>query len=520
MHRYYNRILLSFLAAYYIVTLIACNEEVPPDPLEEEAVYVTATTEGQADLLKNQQRDYTSYEEEDPTPWVFLEADEALLQSLEVNLDADMADEQVLVLKRKDEPDSPISLVVVDYDPVLNIYKRSWNYTTLATNSRTFSLSLSDVIGDHKLELVCLGSDTEGRQTLSILWRSRGSEGPELVYSPVCEIAVSGNIEIIEEERGEAYQSGMKDGESFTIVTREHASDSENILDIVESTYFWDFKERRFIKMQEEFIPGDRIEEDRLAALFSGSDEGFLEFLKGPWYLSANDPASVSGTILFFEPERKRMILYTGNVQEIYSWKAFTRSLKNSIFLQGSNELLPYITNEVYMRVRGMDSISVTIRDIDSHTRIKTTNDVWSGNYIRLSNSSWQQIVEGKRRQAADADHVSFDLVGRYTADDGSRIVFSKPSFSYYGKDTSFSGVYSLYSAGGHDYLELRIFAESEVPIDKRLYRLEFSETPGMTEILRTITLTPGRMSAEGFVLSGDRTERYEQIETVDPDQS
>ena len=348
------------VAIAILFSLTSCSEKEEAYPaVPEDPVFVTASTEDGAGGTMYNRKEVMPAAGEESKPWVFLEPEEILLRSMEVNLDIDVSDEQILILKHKSETDAPIIIAIVDFDPVLNVYKRTWQHSTPATNIRAFSLSLSDIIGDHKLELVCFGSDADGNQTLSVFWRQRSSEGPELFYEPVCEISVSGSIEIIEKQRSDAYEAGMKDGESFTIVTREHSGESDNILDIIESTYFWDFKNRRYVKIQEEFIPGDRIEEDRLTSLFKGSDEDFLDFFDGAWYLSGTrGETDGNETILFFETDKKRMVLYSGNVQEIYRWDGITRSLKNSLFFQGSNELMSYITNEVYIRIQSMDTLS------------------------------------------------------------------------------------------------------------------------------------------------------------------
>ena len=57
------------------------------------------------------------------------------------------------------------------------------------------------------------------------------------------------------------------------------------------------------------------------------------------------------------------------------------------------------------------------------------------------------------------------------------------------------------------------------VPVKKLVYRLEYSEKMGVTEIIRTIKLIPGRMSADGFVMSGDGPLRYEQIESLETEE-
>ncbi|MBN2049577.1 MAG: pallilysin-related adhesin, partial [Spirochaetales bacterium] len=456
--------------------------------------------------------------EDSSKPWVFLEPEEVLIQNLEMNLDLDVADEQILVLKHRDEVESPLSLVVVDFDPVINMYKRTWAYSTKATNVRTFSLSLSDVIGDHKLEIVCFGTDSEDRQTLSILWRSRSTEGPELVYTAVCEIVVAGSIEIVEQPRSEAYEAGMKDGESYTIVTREHTKDSGNILDIYKSTYFWDFKSRGYIKMQEEFIPGEKIAEARFSSLLQKEGEDFLHYFDGPWYnISSDTSGKEEETVLFFETAQNRLLLYTGNIQEIYRWEDITRSLKNRIFFQGMNELMPYVTNEVYIVMQSMDSISVTLRDIDSHSRIKTNNDIWTGDYVRLTDSSWRQLASNPGSNAQKSSVPQVDVIGQYVADDGSRLIFNKPHFSMFRNEVSEKGLFSLYTRG-YDFMELRFLDNSNVPVRSELYRFEYQETKGLTEIVRTMILTPGRMTADGFSLSGEAPRRFEQIETLESD--
>ena len=180
---------------------------------------------------------------------------------------------------------------------------------------------------------------------------------------------------------------------------------------------------------------------------------------------------------------------------------------------------MSYITNEVYIRIQSMDAISVTLRDIDSQTRIKTTNENWSGTYVRLSESSLDQIAARHNGIHTDVPAGPADLIGQYIADDGSRIIFNKPFFTRYaGQDTE-TGSFSIYTSGNSAYLEFRVFDESRVPVKKHVYRLEYSEKTGVTEIIRTINLIPGRMSADGFVMSGDIPFRYEQIESLESEE-
>ena len=73
-------------------------------------------------------------------------------------------EKQVIAVKRLADVGSPVRLIVVDADPSRGTYYfPSWETDTSATDTRVFSLSARDIIGDHSLQIVANGMDEAGR---------------------------------------------------------------------------------------------------------------------------------------------------------------------------------------------------------------------------------------------------------------------------------------------------------------------------------------------------------------------
>ena len=99
----------------------------------------------------------TVFETIELTPKVPLDEREKLIKVINTNLDLDTNDEQILVLRQKEDPQGVLKIAVIDYDPVRTTYSRTWESLTNATNLRLLEISLTDVVGDHNLEIVCRG---------------------------------------------------------------------------------------------------------------------------------------------------------------------------------------------------------------------------------------------------------------------------------------------------------------------------------------------------------------------------
>jgi hypothetical protein len=117
-----------------------------------------------------------------------IDLDEGILfiSALDVNLDLDEPEEQVLAVKRADDPEDRVRLLVADFDTLRSTYRVVWEGATRATNVRTFAVYTLDLIGDHQDEIIAMGTDNEGRQTMNVYRRRQGGRHYPLLQRDLC----------------------------------------------------------------------------------------------------------------------------------------------------------------------------------------------------------------------------------------------------------------------------------------------------------------------------------------------
>ena len=455
-----------------------------------------------------------SYDSSAQKPVVPLNTNEVLINTINLNLDLDSSDEQIIVIKKRDNPEGNISIIAADYDNVKSAYTRSWSSETGASNIRSFVVYLEDIIGDHNNEIVCSGRDSSGRSTLDIFWKSNTGGNSLLNYQTVFSVAEKGTIEIIQQERSRAYQQGLKDGVSYTIaVTREETAGGDAI-DLIRSDYFWDFPLKRYVKLTEEKIENTEIRERRLAEILGGDEGSFYNFIKGPWHTAAAG-SSDEDLIIFFDPASKSSTFYTEDVQENYSWVNSYKVLSNLLYIRGRNEIINYIENEIYIRINSVDEITVTVKDIDNQTRVKKPNDIWTRKYRRLADSELDDTIK-TIESAARTSPLPF-LSGQYMSDSGDIIEFYGSDFFMKTSLEQIAGGFAVYSAD-IDIIDFKITDKAGLVTGTRTFALDFTEEVTERFIERTLILTPGKLSIYGFRPSDTEFYRFVQIETLEID--
>jgi len=491
-------------------SLLACLkpvEEYKPPEMVKEIVPGSKETSAAQDAYE-----LKSFNPDSQKPVIKLEADEVLLNTINLNLDLDSSEEQIIVLKDRENPEGKITIAVADYDNVKNSYIRTWQSSTGASNIRSFIVYLDDLIGDHNNEIVCSGRDADGNSTLNVFWKNNSSGNSLLSYISVLDISEKGTIEILQQERSRAYQQGLKDGVSYPItVTREEITESDAI-DLIQSYYFWDFPLRHYIKLTEEKIKSTEIMERQLSEVLEGDEKDFYNFIKGPWIKERNVKGS-EDLIIFFDPEKEATTLYTENIQENYSWVNSYKVLSNRLYIRCRNETINYIENELKVVINNMDEITVTVIDIDSQTWAKDPNDIWSQRYRRLNPADRDDTIKsiesviGKRELPA--------LTGQYISDSGDLMEFYGSEFHMRTSYADFSGGFAVYSADT-DILDLKIVDEAGIVTETQTFSMDFQEEEKDRTIERTLVLTPGKLSIFGFRASNTEYFRFVQTETLE----
>jgi hypothetical protein len=416
-----------------------------------------------------------------------------------INFDLERNEEQVLAVRDKNAADSQIQIMVAAYDNVLEKYRIVFEEYILAVNQRTLNLSFLDIVGDHNLEIICRGMDLNGDQTLDIFHRTAAPSGFGLYYSNIFSVAISGSIEFIELERSGAYQVGQSNGESFPIVTQAQDEASENILDLVQTTYYWRFTDNSYVEGKIEKIPGEEVEQQQLKELYRKNAAAFADFLYGNWYLADAAGEAVAGTvILHFNTANSSFTYYTGGLQESYDWISTYKVLVSRVEINGENELVPFIRKQFYLQVESLDSVRIR------------GNDPWSGLYRRLSD----QIARSLTSQKTAEDYFP-ELSGLFYSDSGVELLFEGTTFRLVEAGKVLQGGYAMYSAAG-PVLELRIIDGAGLISDSRRYSFTYNEERRDDKVFRTLSLVPGIVGIYGFEATADISLRYEQIVSAD----
>jgi hypothetical protein len=440
------------------------------------------------------------------TPKVPLDDTEKLIRVINTNLDLDTNDEQILVLRQKEDPQAPLKLAVIDYDPIRTTYSRTWESLTNATNLRLLDISLKDVVGDHNLEIVCRGMNDMGELTLDLFRKTPSPTGLGLFFTEILRIVADGSIEIDEVERSEGYRLGQKNGPSFVIYAYSQDAESENILDKVKRTYYWQYQQNRYVLTSKEQLPGAVIEEKQLEELFSDpSVEAFEAFLSGPWYLAGTDGQE---EILLFLPEQRRISVYSGDVQEVYNWQASFRSLSNRLLVFGANESIESIVRRFNIEVVSLDTIDVSILGAEQWDR-------YFGRYFKLS-EELQQVLLSKDKNRIDADRIQ--LNGLYQSGAGIEIIFEPPYFTWIEEERDFAGGFTVIHLD-QDVLYLQGMDDNGLPTTTATYIMEYSEKQEETYLYRTMTLIPGKLSVHGVTPTSEARIAFEQLEILEEDQ-
>ncbi|MFP4483687.1 MAG: pallilysin-related adhesin [Spirochaetaceae bacterium] len=451
-----------------------------------------------------------SRQEESTNIRVRLPADHNPSQAIDANLDVDQADEQIVVFKRRDDEGDRIRLLVADFDSIRNAYVPAWKGETQATNNRTFSVQTRDLTGDHSPEIVAIGTDNEGRQTIDVFHRVSASNGFGISYTNIASFRTDASIEIEELERSSAYESAQTSGRSFPIAVYRRKPDSENVLDLVKTTYYWRPEEETYVEGEVEEIPGSEIAEEQLARLYSGDVEAFQQHIAGPWFRTGRSAEDSLTQIIHFDAENERIALHRDTRQESYEWIKSSKTIYRAgpgLRINTRNENLGSVRRDFSVAVTGLDTIEVTLGE----------GDEWDGTYQRLTEGLQRSMVRQPSEKAPSPD---FSLTGLYRNEGGLEIFFSPPQFTMRGDDRGeLRGGFSLYLLD-RPVLQLKVLTENGLVKDRYTYAVSYDEERSADRIVRTIELQPARVRIDGVQLSGEETLRLEQIEEIEEEES
>jgi hypothetical protein len=445
-------------------------------------------------------------------PRIVVDPGDSVLQVVNANLDQTPYGKQVIAVKRTGEVDSPIRIIVADADPARGTYYyQSWESPTNATDTRVFSLSVKDLVGDHVMEIVASGMNGAGKLTIDVFRPVIAVPGKELMYKPICQL-VADEISIEETDRAESYSTDPKPGPSFPVVAYLRDPDSQNVMDLVRIRYAWNPVEGRYVPGPPEKIPGEKVQQTQLETLYNSSGEDtFEQFIAGSWVqlLPAKDgkgPDAIA-SIITFDPRGRKIALSSGNTQEVYLWRESHRTIYNSLLALGENEtvLEIHLANRFTISVDSVNSIMVTMGGRDSEESrtvrfTKVTDEIQSKLIGRLDS----QIVM-----------APLTLSGSFVGNDGLSLDFEGSRLTWTANGQRRTGSFVLFSFGARTLLSMRVIGPQGTPDQISSWLVDFHERKDSLHIVRTLGLSPVELTVKGYEEAKGDTLVLEQIEEL-----
>ncbi len=417
---------------------------------------------------------------------------EVILDVASINLiqnEGGEGEEQILTVRKTDRPDGRLYVVVADYIPSRKTWIRAWEGETLATKLTTFTIQAKDLIGDHNLNIVCMGMDEEDEQTITVFRRNPGSA--LLGYTTIFSVAADA-IAIAEADRSEGYQLGQTNGESWPILAFRRDKDSANLLDQVKTSYAWDYKRGAFMKTGEDRIPGAQVEHEMIAKVLTGSEKDFENFLQGLWYESGKGPLDPGTRMLVFDRQGSSITFYSTESQEVFRWTD-SHSTRYGLYVGSQNESVSNLRRLMDLELTGADAISVRVFE-DLQMKVDAENR-WDGTYRKLPANIGESLSRGTKPAPA------MKLDGRFLSADGTELDFDSPRYDLKKGQTTEHGAYTLFGLGDDTVMEFRVLGGNGSAPSRRTYSATFSETKNGKQVLRRLALAPARTSLMGLEL-------------------
>ncbi len=483
-----------------ILLLSSCREDDTPEA--DNGPRIINPWMNEEDRINTIQNSVESEENSYLIPMIEISADEHVVMVEDINLDNDTEEEQIILTSLRDEEGAEqLKLYVADYSNDQVRYLTALEETISPVNTDGISVYLQDMTGNHRQELVITGFNSENNQTLDAFTIT--SQGAALSYRRIVQLTANGTIEIQSSERSENYEGGITTWESFPVTTEESASIESGSLDLTRTVYSWNRAASRYQPASVVQIPGSSIREENLKELYRGDVDDFKEFLRGPWH-RVTDLHKVKQPyleeILYFQPEENNVIFTIDDVQEIYNWEDTYRTIFKGIHIQTENLLISSLKR----------NISISVEDVDSiHVRILGSEE-WGGFYEPVSKTVQQSLVNNDRLEPIEELN---QLSGLYRTSQGNEIYLDYPFFTEKQDNGERKGIYNFVNIYGTSVLQLRYQKDNGLLENRASFEAEYQQTEDSTRIIRTLTLTPGILSAGGFLQQPGDSVHMEQIE-------
>ncbi len=422
-----NTSFFIYTCIYFIAFLSSCNDAQSDNKVYKQIIpkgteaIVLESASGVADNIDTKTVEQRSIRS-------FVPQDYIILDYVKEDLSGDGLDEDI-VLYTTYSVDT-VYVFIASFDDDINAYRFVWQSSTNVVSEKSLSLSIRDITGDSRKEIVIRGSvkkDDKYLQSIEVFHIPKTKRYDITKYQKIFENATNSDIDIENVSQDQATEI-LHYGKALPIILYNI---NEETRDIVKSFYHWDVHKNTYIYHKSVVFNRANIVQKKIDSLYYGGTSQWQEYLHGIWRRTENNEYPV---LLYFSNILPHVSIYTDKKLQVMQWVRTVRAIDTS----GLSAQI-YVRNMVLSNVKKWISIRIIDdKNIDVYLGDDITGSQHSGRYtavhdfselivqdtssLRLANEKLEKFINRK------GAHASIHLYGSFKdTQDNTLYIFHYP---------------------------------------------------------------------------------------------
>lgn len=489
-----------------VLGLFSCNLTEKEIKIPASNIHMVPRLDDNQSLIDNTPEE-TLEDIDEILPHIPIGSDYKVVTIIETNLDMgiDDDDEQIILLQTvtPDEQTSSLELWIAEYRPNRNEYILSWKTNLKCELPETAVIQVRNIAGSRESEILVSGFTKENYQTLDIFLNGDKVNKFKNIFS----ISARGSIEIQYQDQ----IANENNGSPVNILISESEQDVDENFIIINSVWQLNPSNNRFIKISQTSKLQDEQQREEIVRILKGDEESFLQFLDGFWYKEDSISEDGSQALLYMDSKESSIIFYYNNEFELYDIQYTHKGIYSKLYINSVNSNIRNTSRTMSITLQELNQLHLTVEDNNDKTAVQSS---WSGNYKRMTDSLLMDYREPYYDSIAVLD---FLLKGKYKNIEGTELHFDTAQiFTWKENGKESNGSYALMEIDGIKLLELVFYNRRGMVTERYFYSYILNQEEDENYIVRSLVLTPGKMTIRGFQPSGDKNIAYEQLEVME----
>ncbi len=367
-----------FSLAYIFLLLISCGETQSITNGEQKRIIPEGT---ESIILETPLGDAASNNEaidiSQKSIRSFVPQDYIILEYVKENLNGDDTDEDIVLYTTYSV--DVVYVFIASFDSNANTYRFIWQAPTNVVSENPLSLSIRDITGDLRKEIIVRGlvkNEDAYLQSIEVFHMFGNTQYDIAKYRKVFEDLTNSDIDI-DETLQEQDSSAPAHTKSFPIILYNV---NQQTKDIVKTFYRWDPRRATYISYKSIVFSRAEIIKKQIDSLYYGSTKQWLEYLQGMWRRVESDEHP---TLLYFSSRMPHINIYSQKKLQAMQWLRTVRTIDASglgaqIYVR--NMVLSQIKKWIRIRIIDDETLDVYLGD-------DITGAKRSGRYTAVRNS-------------------------------------------------------------------------------------------------------------------------------------